>query len=70
MWIRHLPSDSALVARGVAGDDRWGMNEHILAAVLDTLGYLDYHLLAVNGNKSAKAPKPVERPDMQFNLED
>lgn len=65
MLIRHLPSDSALASRGIAGDGRWGTNDHLQAAILDTLAVLDHHLLAVNGNKFP-APKPVERPNLQF----
>ncbi len=65
MWIRHLPSNSALASRGIGGDGRWNTTEHLLAAAIDSLSVMDYHVLAVNGNKPDK-PKPVPRPDLRF----
>jgi hypothetical protein len=40
----------------------WSLESHLLAGVLDTLGALVYVTLKANGSKSAKPPKPVQRP--------
>lgn len=66
MWIRHLPSESALAARGIAGDDRWGKGEYLAAIIADYINVLDYHFLSANGAKSLKKPEFIERPDMSL----
>lgn len=62
--LRHLPTDSALGARGLAGDDRWGMGDHLTAIVADYLHVLDYHFLQVNGAKNIKKPEMLPRPEL------
>ncbi len=68
MWIRHLPSDSALAARGYAGDDRWGMTEHLMATAVDYLQLIDHHYLKSKGVKNLGEIKLVTRPDMTLRL--
>lgn len=65
MWLRHLPSDSALAARGMAGDDRWGMNEQLLAVIADYNLIQDFHFLKAHGGNPDK-PQFVERPKLQW----
>lgn len=68
MWIRHLPTDSALAARGFAGDDRWGATEHLLATATDYLHLLDYHFLKANSTGKIDKPEFVTRPNMTLSI--
>ncbi len=68
MWVRHLPTDSALASRGYAGDDRWGATDHLLATVADYVNLLDFHFLKANGGKNLTDPKWMDRPDMTLKL--
>lgn len=57
MLIAHLPADAATRAALDEGAP-WGLNEHLLAAVLDTLRAGNWQR---GGGKSAR-PKPIPRP--------
>lgn len=65
-FLRHLPGESALAQRGIAGDGRWSNGEHLLAAVVDTLGVMDYHNLKMNTKSQISAPKRIPRPEMFY----
>ncbi len=64
MWIRHLPSESALAARGYAGDDRWNNQTYVLAGISDYVQMLDYHFLKSKNAKNLSEPTWVERPKL------
>lgn len=63
-FLRFLPSESSLAARGYAGDNRWSNTDHLAAIVADYLHVLDYHFLKANGAKEVKKPEMLPRPDM------
>lgn len=56
VWLRHLPSDSALARRGVAGD-RWSdMTEILQVAAVNELRLLNYYY--VLGHSSGDVSEP------------
>lgn len=56
--VRGLPEDAATI-RAVAGTEAmWGLTEHLLARILDTLAGANWQR---SGSKGPK-PKPVPRP--------
>lgn len=44
------------------GYEGWTSEAQLLAHVIDLLLIQDYHQLRIGGSKSARKPKPVERP--------
>jgi hypothetical protein len=64
VWIRHLPSDSALARAGLAGRLTWGIQEHLTASVLDSMRVLTWYYLTahVGPDDAPQPPTPVRRP--------
>lgn len=63
VWIRHLPSDSALGRRGLVADRSWGTTEHLLASVVDTLRIVDWHYVSAHSTDGPpESPIMVRRP--------
>jgi hypothetical protein len=56
--VRGLPPDSATV-RAILGEDAlWGLPEHLLARILDTLAGANWQRAGAKGPR----PRPVPRP--------
>ena len=55
-----LPPDGA-VAKAINPDWRWGLQEHLLATIADTLRWLQWSKTA-DGAKNRKRPKPIPLP--------
>jgi hypothetical protein len=59
--VRQLPESSAL-ARAIAGPDgEWGLQEQLLAGVLDKVRVLVWQNTA-DGHKGLRQPPPIPRP--------
>jgi hypothetical protein len=56
--VAGLPADSATVRSTLGGDSLWGLPEHLLARILDTLAGANWQR---SGGKGPR-PKPVPRP--------
>ena len=50
------------VAEAIAGHTLWTVGEQLLAMVLDAVNLQSYVIQRVNGNRSARRPKPLPRP--------
>jgi hypothetical protein len=55
--IRHLPADSA-TRRALDAESVWGLNEQLLAAVVDGLHAGNWQ----RGGGKGKRPEPIARP--------
>lgn len=62
--ICHLPEESATM-RALNPDWRWGLAEHLLAALIDETrsGWWVYERVTTRSKR--KAPKPIERPGVE-----
>lgn len=62
--VAHLPEESATM-RAVNPDWRWGLIEHLLAALLDETraGWWLYERVTTKSKR--RPPKPVERPGVE-----
>lgn len=62
--VAHLPEESATM-RAVNPDWRWGLIEHLLAALLDETraGWWLYERVTTKSKR--RPPKPVERPGVR-----
>lgn len=69
-FLKHLPGESALAQRGVAGDGRWSNAEHLLAVVCDSLGVMDFHQLKIHTKSKVSAPKHLPRPEFFYDQGD
>jgi hypothetical protein len=56
--VAGLPADSATVRATLGGDSLWGLPEHLLARILDTLAGANWQRSGGKGQR----PKPVPRP--------
>lgn len=64
-YIRHLPHDSATFAELQGGSEfvGWGVEQYLLASVVDSVRENTYAFVSANSQKSKpKAPEPVPRP--------
>ncbi|REE95161.1 hypothetical protein [Thermomonospora umbrina] len=66
--IQHLPRDSAFV-RAVHGEDaEWGLNEHLMAAVVDHLAIGNWLFTSAHlpeDESPPEQPRPVPRPGIE-----
>jgi hypothetical protein len=65
VWIRYLPSDSALGRRGAAGDMKHTLHDRLLAAIVNTGLIHDYHYVGAHSDKGKgpDVPDLIRFPD-------
>jgi hypothetical protein len=62
VWIRHLPTDSALARRGVLGPGAWSIRDHMLASVIDSIRLVDWHYVSAHVPDEVPPPTMIRRP--------
>lgn len=48
--------------RSVHGFEGWSTESQLIANLIDSLAWHDYHQVKIGGAKSARKPSPMERP--------
>ena len=63
---RQSPRDSAIYLSMAGPDAQWGLQEHLLAAVFDSLAVANWQR---GGDENAKKPERLERPGMKKQID-
>lgn len=65
MWIRHLPAESALARRHIAGEVKPTDQDRLQAGVINELRRLNYMFHMANSSEDVETPEPnfIELPD-------
>lgn len=62
VWLRHLPSESALGRCGVLGARSWTLRDHMMASLVDGLRVLDWHYVCAHSPDEVPPPTMIRRP--------
>jgi hypothetical protein len=60
VWIRHLPADSALAIRGLAGEVRNSFNDAMSVAMVNELRVLNWRYLAAHSDEKPEQPHLIQ----------
>lgn len=60
VWLRHLPADSALGIRGLAGEVKNSFYDAMWVSVLNELRVLNWRYLSAHSEKPPEKPHVVE----------
>lgn len=59
-WLRHLPSDSALARRGLAGDKHSDQNEILQVSMINELRLANYYYVRSHSSGDVDEPTLLE----------